>query len=307
MNIYRWLEALHRLPPRNFWSTFASFLVYAIRQGTRASRRSRGGGHLASHLNFKRAHYLEKAMLCEYPRSPELDENFRLLRAYIDSPEGQADDCRRYLIKIIQEYSLYPTAFRCFMLDVPRKPWPESHPQILRRLVIQRRSQRRFTEQPLEADILEKVVEAGAYAPTSCNAQPVQFLTLATRRTIDLIFGAAAGANAWRTGIPAGILVLTDSRHYKPFQQHVVMYQDIAAATQNCLLMAEALGLAACWVSLLSDSHCDNQAEIYRQLDLPSYLVIGAAIAIGHPANAVCLVPRRPLAAVWHKERYSKK
>jgi nitroreductase len=307
MGIYRWTETLRRFPPRDFWSTLASFLIYALRQSVRAARREDGSAALASHINFKRAHYLEKAMLCEYSRSLELDENYNLLRSYLDTPEGGSDDCHGYLVKIAREYERYPTTFRCFMLDIPRKPWPASYHRILRRLIVQRRSLRRFTEQPVAPELLGKIVEAGAYAPTSCNAQPVQFLTLTDRSAIQLVFGAAAGASAWHESIPSGVLVLSDSRHYKPFQQHMIMYQDIAAATQNCLLTAEALGLAACWVSLLTDSHIEHQAEVYRKLGLPSHVVIGAAIAIGYPTNAVCLVPRRPLTSVWHKERYHGK
>lgn len=301
---YRWVEALRFIPPRAFWSTLVSFFVYSLRQARRAVGRERGDARLASHVIFKRAHYLEKAMLCEYPRSAELDENYRLLSAYVNSPQGEKDDCYRYLVKLTKEYEHYPHRFRCFMLDIPRKPGPATFHRMLRRIIIQRRSVRRFEQKPLGDDLIKKVVEAGVYAPTSCNAQPLQFVSLTSRAAIDLVFASAAGAKDWYEGIPAGLLILTDIRHYKPFQQHIVMYQDIAAATQNCLLMAEALDLSACWVSLLTDSHCENQDEIYRQLDLPSHLVIGAAIAIGHPANAVCLVPRRPIESMWHKDRY---
>ena len=40
------------------------------------------------------------------------------------------------------------------------------------------------------------------------------------------------------------VIVLSDTRHYKPFIQHIMIYQDIAAAIQNCLLMAEVQDLS---------------------------------------------------------------
>ena len=299
-------DRLNAVPPRFFWPTLLAFFRYAFRQASLATRRETGSREFVSHLHYKHAHYLEKAMLCEYPRSPELDASHAALKAYVASPEGQRDDSRWYLRKLIDEYEQYPSGFRCYMLDVPLKPRPPEDAQIVRRVIVQRRSIRSFDRRPLSADLLKKVVEAGSYAPTSCNAQPVSFLTLDDRATIDAVFGAADGARDWKDQIPTGILVLTDRRHYKPFQQHLVMFQDVAAATQNCLLMAEALGLAACWVSLLTDAHMDDQSEIYARLGLPEHMVIGAAIAIGHPVNAVCHVPRRHLSNVWHHGRFGR-
>jgi nitroreductase len=304
MSAQRWIDALWRIPPRYFWSTLIHFVCYGWRQAIRATARDKPDPSLASHLNFKRAHYLEKAMLCEYPKSAELDASFGELRRYVESEGGADADCNRYLRKMLSEYGGYPESFRCYMLQVPKRPWPQEYAQILRRVILQRRSIRRFSDKTVATGLLEKIVEAGSWAPTSCNAQALSFLTLTSRDALQLVFGGAAGARDWKNGIPAGILVLADGRHYKPFRQHIVMYQDIAAATQNCLLMAEALGLGACWVSLLTDSHMDAQSGIYDTLSLPPHMVVGAAIALGHPENAVCLVPRRPLSSVWHSERY---
>lgn len=306
MNAPRWIDALWRLPPKYFWSTLLHFLVYGWRQASRASLRVTDDPALESHVNFKRAHYLEKAMLCEYSRSPELDENFRNLRQYVESHNAGNVDCHRYLRKMLNEYCDYPDGFKCYMLQVPKKPWPDDYAHVLRRIILQRRSIRKFADRPVADEMLEKVVEAGSWAPTSCNAQPLKFITLTDPESLRIVFGAATGAKDWVRGIRTGLLVISDGRHYKPFRQHAVMFQDIAAATQNCLLMAEALGLGACWVSLLTDSHMDAQREIYKALALPDYMVVGAAIALGYPSNSVCLVPRRPLGSVWHHERYSK-
>lgn len=303
-----WIGRLRHLPPRDFWPTLVHFLVYAIVQARHAAKRNRRDGDRAadSHLNFKLAHYLEKAMLCDYGRSPELDQACESLRAYLDTAEGRTDDCRLYLMKLVKEYEAYPDGFRCFMHGIAAKPRPAADERILRRILVQRRSYRRFADTPIPEDVLRGVVEAGSYAPSSCNAQPLTFVTVTERARIDAVFGAARGADDWKKGIPAGIVIATDRRHYKPFEQHPVMFQDIAAAAQNCLLMAEAMQMAACWVSLVSDAHIDGQADLYRLLGLPDHMLIGAVIAVGYPMNAVCLVPRRRLASIWHKEKINQ-
>ena len=83
-----------------------------------------------------------------------------------------------------------------------------------------------------------------------------------------------------------------------------MIYQDIAAAIQNCLLMAEVQDLAACWCSLASDSQRFDHNHIYSLFNIPDYMVIGGIIAIGESSTNVCPVPRRPLDAIWHKEKF---
>ena len=284
--------------------TLRNFLAYAWVQHRHAARRLDGPAIRLSHINFKNAHYLEKAMLCGYSRTAELDQCYASLLRYLDSPVGPEDDCYLYLRKLAHEYERYPSDFRCFMRDAPAKPWPDSYATTVRKVIVQRRSTRCFAPGALTDTVLAAVIEAGAYAPTSCNAQPLSFVTIRRRETIDLVFGAASGAAQWAGDVPTGIVVTTDRRHYKPFEQHLVMFQDIAAAVQNCLLTAEASNLSACWVSLISDTHMRDQDAIYRALGLPDYMVIGAAIAIGRKSNAVCMVPRRPTGRLFHDERF---
>lgn len=83
-----------------------------------------------------------------------------------------------------------------------------------------------------------------------------------------------------------------------------MIYQDIAASIQNCLLMAEVQDLAACWCSLASDSQKFNQKYIYSLFNIPNYMVIGGIIAIGESSTNVCSVPRRPLDSIWHREKF---
>ena len=49
------------------------------------------------------------------------------------------------------------------------------------------------------------------------------------------LMNAAIGAKGWEDTVPYAILVLTDSRHYKPFIQHVIMYQDVVDTDQQVL------------------------------------------------------------------------
>jgi nitroreductase len=306
-SVKRWIERCGHIPPRHFWSTLIQFMYYAWLQALRAARRDKRGGDIDSHINLKRTHYLEKAILCDTGRTDELDTIYRDLKAYVEGPTGAEDDCYLYMVKMLKEYESYPEKFACYMRDIPFKPHTETEANALRRLIVQRRSVRAFSDAPLPEAQLRRIVEAGSFAPTSCNAQPLAFLTLTQRDVVREVFRSATGAEDWADTVPAGIVVASDRRHYKPFDQHLIMFQDIAAAIQNCLLTCEALNLASCWVSLISDSHIKNQRAVHRMLELPDHFVVGGAIAIGQPANMVCHVPRRPIAKMWHRERFEEK
>lgn len=300
-----WINRCGRIPPREFWSTLLFFLYYAWRQALHASRRYRRGGDVDSHVNLKRTHYLEKAILCDTGRNAELDRICADLKAYLAGPRGPEDDCYLYMMKMVREYEGYPDGFSCYMREVPFKPHSAVEAKAVRRIIVQRRSIRVFSQTPVAEAELGQVAEAGSFAPTSCNAQPLIFLSLTDRDVVRQVFEAASGAKGWAHTVPSAIVVASDRRHYKPFEQHLVMFQDIAAGIQNCLLMCEALNLAACWVSLISDSHIKNEKSLCALLGLPEHYAVGGVIAIGYPTNTVCHVPRRPQAKTWHHEKFA--
>jgi len=303
----RLVGLLTYIPPKGFWPSLMEFIIYGIKQSLYAAI-YRNVEHpdsiLDSHFNFKRAHYLEKTVYCELPKTPELDVSFRALKSYVESRKGRKDSNYHYLNQLVLEYENYPNKFLCPMRKVPCERPSSNEAEIVRKVIVERRSIRQFREEPVDSTVLEKIIDAGRYAPNSCNAQAVLFISTRSREIIDLIFGGTPGACDWKSKIPTGVIVGTDRRHYRPFEQHLVMVQDIAAATQNILLMAHVLGLAACWVTLISDMVMRNQKQIYQELRLPPHIFVGAAIAIGYPVSKVCSVPRRPLENVWFHEGF---
>ena len=282
------------------------FIYYSFKQALRSYKRNRLQNY-NSMLNYKRAHYLEKAMYCELEKSKDLNIIHKDLSEYLDTDEGKKDDCYIYLEKLRKEYLDYPENFKCFMLSTKRKQWKAKDKKVLENIIRRRRSIRSFGKEEISDEKFLKVIMAGSYAPSSCNAQPVNFITIKDKLLVRNLMDAAIGAKGWEDTVPYAILVLTDSRHYKPFIQHVIMYQDIAAAIQNCLLMAEVQDLSACWVSLSSDNNTFNQEKIYKLFNIPEYMIIGGVIAIGETSTNVCPVPRRNLSNIWHINYFNDK
>lgn len=120
-----------------------------------------------------------------------------------------------------------------------------------------RRSVRSFSDKQIKDNELQTVLEAAQYAPTA-GAQSWQFIVvqkeeliselsnaskeIAKKHEVEFIRGLANNQefNAFYNA-PTVIIVCGDENPWAS--------ADCAAATQNILLAAESLGLAACWIN----------------------------------------------------------
>jgi len=160
----------------------------------------------------------------------------------------------------------------------------DSELESARRLLFGRRSIRQWKSDPVPREMLVEIVKAATYAPTACLVQGARYVIL------DDPADLAAVKSREFTGETAKIIALMDKRPYE-ILAHIPkknLLLDIGAAMQNMLLMAEALGLGACWGTL-------NDAEIQRirqHLGLPEYYDVIAFISLGYPDEEV-LTPGR--------------
>ena len=138
-----------------------------------------------------------------------------------------------------------------------------------------RRSVRNYTKEPVSEEQVTQILEAGRWAPSRGNSQPWKFIVLrnAQGRT-DLAEAIPTGK--FLAEAPLGIAIVIDpkaSKHPK---------QEGAAAIQNMLLAAYALGLGACWISVHST---DSEEKVKQFLQIPDEEWLLSVISIGHPAE----------------------
>jgi nitroreductase len=74
--------------------------------------------------------------------------------------------------------------------------------------------------------------------------------------------------------------------------------QDTAAATQNLLLAARAMGLGTCWVGAF------REEMVRRSLNTPIDVRPVAIIPVGYPAEYPTLRKRRTLSEIIHRETF---
>ncbi|HUV04330.1 MAG TPA: nitroreductase family protein [Armatimonadota bacterium] len=166
-------------------------------------------------------------------------------------------------------------------------------------IIKSRRSCRKFTDTPVDAATLKKLVEAAIWAPTGCNQQEVRFVVTTKKEDLEALLKAKKVVNP-----QAAILIYTDTNatYYKGWwddpHKARLQYFDAAAAAMNILLVAESLGLGALWVNVSpywQGAHGENVVELYKRFDVPNTLKLQSAVFLGYPASEVDLS-----AAKWH-------
>ena len=158
-----------------------------------------------------------------------------------------------------------------------------------------RYSVRRFTGDPVPAESVNLILEAGRRAPSAGNLQPWYFVVVGKRGLQEGL--ARAAGQTFVASAPLCLAVCAEpersARVYGRRGRDLYCYQDAAAATQNILLAAASLGLGACWVGAFDE---DAVREV---LHLPARLRPVALVPVGYPAPGQSGGgPRRDMAEV---------
>lgn len=152
--------------------------------------------------------------------------------------------------------------------------------------IFTRRSIRKFTDEVLSQEHLEKLLRAAMNAPSACNEQPWEFIVIRNKETMKKIRKFQHFSMPLDT-TPCAIVVCGDTRRqrYKGF-----WVQDCSAASQNILLEANHLGLGAVWMGLHPVERWVKAMQ--EVLSLPETVVPLGIIAVGHPNQEVEPVDR---------------
>jgi nitroreductase len=149
-----------------------------------------------------------------------------------------------------------------------------------------RRSVRHFTDQPVSAETITELLQAAMFAPSAANRQPWHFIVLNERTLLDEVPNVHPYAQMLKQA-QAAILVCGDAVLAKGADYWV---QDCAAATQNILLAAHALGLGGVWLGVHPNP--DRIAAIRSLFSLPPDVHPLSLVALGYPAEPLPQVER---------------
>jgi nitroreductase len=165
-----------------------------------------------------------------------------------------------------------------------------------------RRSIRRFSAQPVEAEKVESLLEAALRAPSSRGRQPWEFVVVTAPATLQALSQAKQHGAEFLAGAPLAIVVAADPHCCD------VWIEDCAIAALCLQLTAPVLGLASCWAQIRLRRHADGrdaEAHVRELVGLPDHFAVDCIIGIGYPAEQLAGHPRATLPFTKvHHERF---
>jgi len=155
----------------------------------------------------------------------------------------------------------------------------------------QRSSVREFVpvEVP-EADV-ERIIDAGRRAPSGMNAQPVRYIVIRNRETLERL-GQVQSCIAQVT---CAIAIVSDP------SASDYWLEDAAAAAENMLLAVKALGYDSVWIQ---GTLRKKEKAARRVLGVPDGLELLILLPIGRAKVRVPQRARKPLSELIHRERW---
>lgn len=149
------------------------------------------------------------------------------------------------------------------------------------RPILERRSCRKYTDQPVSDEMVRTLLRAGMYAPSAHNSQPWEFIVLRDKE----IKAAVSDEGKYWTMLkdaPLGILVLANLADYRSSHKDFFV-QDCSACTQNILLAAHAMGLGGVWLGLYPRQELVE--AVRRICGIPEDIIPVTLISVGYPAE----------------------
>lgn len=162
----------------------------------------------------------------------------------------------------------------------------------------ERRSVRRYRPDPVPDEMVQKLLEAGRWAPSANNLQPWRFIVIRDQMMRQQVatYASYAGRRPARLDEAPLLIVMcgvTTDRLYREF-----LNGDVGMAGLQIMLQAKAMGLGTCWVGGL------ERKAIAGLLRIPSYLEIVSLIAVGFPDEEPEPTPRKSLDEIISYEVY---
>ena len=144
--------------------------------------------------------------------------------------------------------------------------------------MLERRSTRKFSDEKITKDELEKILQAALLAPTSMNRKPCNFMVVERKETLDELSKCKDHGAELIAGADKAIVVVADTMIADTW------CEDSSIALTYMHLMATELGLGSCWVQVhLRKKDGVWAEEVVREiLKIDSHYRIAGILALGH-------------------------
>lgn len=186
------------------------------------------------------------------------------------------------LICVVLAIALLASMTRLIVLINNTSATPHlSNADVVMSNILQRKSVRSFTNQPIEKSKLDTLVRAAMAAPTGKDMRPWKFVVVNDKQAMKSLAAqlpyAKMLAEAQAAIVVCGDMSVVD----KDGKPSINWTFDCSAATENLLLQAEVMGLGAVWTGAYP--YDERVAAVKVALKLPDNIIPLNVIPIGYP------------------------
>lgn len=148
-------------------------------------------------------------------------------------------------------------------------------------MMLKRRSTRKFNQEPITKEELDKILASALLAPTSMNRKPCNFMVVERKETLEELSKAKDHGADLISGANKAIVVVADTFLADTW------IEDSSIALTYMHLMAAELDIGSCWVQihLRSRDGVDSEEIVREILKIDDYYRVVGILALGHSDN----------------------
>lgn len=147
-------------------------------------------------------------------------------------------------------------------------------------LLMKRRSIRKYKDQEVEKEVLDKILKGALTSPSSKNRRPWELIVVDHKEILEKLGDSRGAASRPIKNAPLAIVVLGDPENSE------IWVEDASIISTVIQLTAESLGLGSCWIQVRNRLTEDNESVedyVKKALNIPEKYNVENMIAIGYP------------------------
>lgn len=160
-----------------------------------------------------------------------------------------------------------------------------------------RRSIRSYQDKEVEAEKIEKILEAGRLAPSASNRQEWRYIVVKEKKTRQLLAEAAAN-QSFVAEAPVIIVCCAETDEHVMGCGQKCYPIDLAISIEQMVLEAVELGLGSCWIGAFSET------RVKEILGIPPEIRVVNLLPVGYPKRIPSATSRLPKAVIVKNEKW---
>lgn len=147
-------------------------------------------------------------------------------------------------------------------------------------LLMSRRTIRKYKDQEVEREVIDKIVKAALTSPSGRNIRPWELIVVTDKEVLSKLGKSRDNISAHMSDAGVGIVVVAN-----PMLTDIWI-EDASIMATIIQLTSESLGLGSCWIQVRErlNSNKENVEDCVKEiLNIPEIYRVECMLAIGYP------------------------